>query len=270
MPATPMTYSVEAYNLSHASENKIHDDTVAKKLGFTGGLVPGVEMYAYMTHPVLAAFGRDWLSRGRMDCRLLKPLYDGRTALITAAPTAPAPGLELKLESDGVLCATGHASMAETGEHAPSISDWQLREPPSERPPASPASLSVDTWLSTAAMTFTPDQAATYLRDVREENPLYGEHGLAHPGILLRLLNSALKENVVLAPWVHTGSKVRNYAEARIGDKLQARARVTANYERKGHRLVELDGIVVANGAKLIARVQHTAVYALRQLAETH
>jgi hypothetical protein len=48
------TYDVEAYNISHASENKIHDDAVAKKLGFTGGLVPGVEMYAYMTNPRLA------------------------------------------------------------------------------------------------------------------------------------------------------------------------------------------------------------------------
>ena len=44
------SYSVEAYNISHASENKIHDDAVAQKLGFSGGLVPGVEVYGYMTH----------------------------------------------------------------------------------------------------------------------------------------------------------------------------------------------------------------------------
>ena len=45
------TYAVEAYNLSHASENKIHDDAIAQKLGFSGGLVPGVEVYAYACHP---------------------------------------------------------------------------------------------------------------------------------------------------------------------------------------------------------------------------
>ena len=36
-----MTYRVEAYNLSHASENRIHDDATAQRFGFTGGLVQG-------------------------------------------------------------------------------------------------------------------------------------------------------------------------------------------------------------------------------------
>ena len=54
---TSTTYRVEAYNLSHASENKIHDDAVAQKLGFAGGLVPGVEVYAYACHPAVAALG---------------------------------------------------------------------------------------------------------------------------------------------------------------------------------------------------------------------
>ena len=52
------TYTVEAYNLSHASENKIHDDAVAQKLGFSGGLVPGVEVYAYACHPARAPLGQ--------------------------------------------------------------------------------------------------------------------------------------------------------------------------------------------------------------------
>ena len=54
----PQPYTVEAYNLSHASENKIHDDSVAQKLGFAGGLVPGVEVYAYACHPVVRRWGR--------------------------------------------------------------------------------------------------------------------------------------------------------------------------------------------------------------------
>ena len=78
-----MSYQVEAYNLSHASENKIHDDTVAQKLGFAGGLVPGVEVYAYACHPPVERWGRAWLERGRMECRFLKPVYDGRIAEVT-------------------------------------------------------------------------------------------------------------------------------------------------------------------------------------------
>jgi len=46
--------TVRANNTSSASENKIHDDSVARQYGFSGGLVPGVDIYAYMTHPVVA------------------------------------------------------------------------------------------------------------------------------------------------------------------------------------------------------------------------
>ena len=57
---TAIKHQVEAYNLSAASENKIHDDTVARRFGFQGGLVPGVEVYGYMTNPAVRHFGPDW------------------------------------------------------------------------------------------------------------------------------------------------------------------------------------------------------------------
>ena len=49
-PMDSLTYRVSAYNTSKLSENKIHDDTVARKFGFSGGLVPGVDVMAYMMH----------------------------------------------------------------------------------------------------------------------------------------------------------------------------------------------------------------------------
>ena len=72
-------YHVEAFNTAKESENKIHDDAVARRFGFKGGLVPGVEVYAYMTHLPVARWGRAWLDRGSAECRLLKPVYDGDT-----------------------------------------------------------------------------------------------------------------------------------------------------------------------------------------------
>ena len=111
------------------------------------------------------------------------------------------------------------------------------------------------------------DISAQYLRDVREADPIYAREGLAHPGLLLRLCNLALRENVVLQPWIHTGSKVTNFAVARVGDELSARARVAANYDRKGHRMVDLDVALIANGRTVIAHVLHTAAYRLRQLS---
>ena len=42
-------------NFSEASDNKMHSDDVAARYGFSGGLVPGVAVYAYMTIPVVKA-----------------------------------------------------------------------------------------------------------------------------------------------------------------------------------------------------------------------
>ena len=63
------------YNYAEAHDNKIHSDDVASQYGFKGGLVPGVGVYAYLTYPVVVAFGREWLERGAMTAKFLKPIY---------------------------------------------------------------------------------------------------------------------------------------------------------------------------------------------------
>ena len=85
------TYRVQACNLSLASENKIHDDDVARRFGFAGGLVPGVEVYAYMTHLPVVRWGVAWLERGTAECRFSKPIYDGKLAIVTATEVVAGP-----------------------------------------------------------------------------------------------------------------------------------------------------------------------------------
>lgn len=264
--ATPATYTVEAFNVSHASENKIHDDTVAKKLGFTGGLVPGVEVYAYATHLAVARFGRAFLERGSMTCRFQKPVYDGAMATATAAETPT--GIELKVESNGDLCATGVAALPTTTPVPPLASAYAAAMPPdlAARPPASPETLAKGLEFGIRAFELTPALHAEYLANVRERHPVYAAEKLAHPGQLLRLCNSILRENVVLPPWIHVGSRVQSFAAPRVGQVLDARAVVVDNYERKGHRLVDLDVLLLADGVPA-TRVLHTAIYQLRHLA---
>src|SRR3954466_11669649 len=78
------TWSVQAYNTAKQSENKMHDDTVAQRFGFSGGLVPGVDVMAYMMHLPVAKWRRDFLERGLIEARFIKPVYDGEIAGVTA------------------------------------------------------------------------------------------------------------------------------------------------------------------------------------------
>jgi acyl dehydratase len=267
--ASRITYTIEAYNISHASENKIHDDTVAKKLGFSGGLVPGVEVFAYASHLPLERWGGRFLERGEMAAKFGKPVYDGRLATASAVE-APDGSLELRVESEGVECATGSARLPASPTASVSSADYPYHAPPTDpdaRPPADEASLAAGNLLSTVPAVLDRERHETYLKDVREKNDLYAREGIAHPGILLRLCNFALRENVVLPPWVHVGSAMRFLSLARVGEALSARTRVTANYDRKGHRLVDLDCLVLA-GERPVAHVTHTAIYKLRHLSE--
>jgi acyl dehydratase len=261
-------YRVSAYNTAQQSENKIHDDGVASRFGFRGGLVPGAEVYAYMTHLPVLRWGRDWLEHGAAECRFLSPVYDGETAAVTATET-PA-GLAIELRSGDTLCATGEASLRDGPEPPPLLDGFRAVSPPPEdqRPPADEISLATGTWLSMRPLTVTPEFAAAYLAEVRETAGLYAAEGLVHPGLVGRLGNAALTHNVRLGPWIHVGSRVAYLSAARIGETLSLRAQVTGNYERKGHRFVELDALILA-GERKVARLHHVAIYRPRQVAES-
>jgi len=264
---TPKPYHVSAYNTAKASENKIHDDATARRFGFTGGLVGGVHVYAYMTHVPVAHWGRAWLERGTGDCKFSKPVYEGDIAEIDAEETAA--GLALTVRSHGELCATGSAALPSAAT-APTLAEFQPATPPAHdaRPAADERSLAVGSWLGMNPLLVTAEFHAQDLTDTRETDPLYTAEGIVHPGTILRCCNWVLSHNVVLPAWMHVGSMVQNLGIAHIGDTLSARARVTQNYVHKGHKFVEVDVLVLANERSPLARVTHTAIYLPRQLAE--
>ena len=134
---------MSAYNTAHDSENKIHDDDVARRFGFGGGLVPGVDVYGYMTHLPVLRWGRAWLERGTAECRFFKPVYDGDIASVTASEAVcervrqRAKGaLDISVESRGEACATGRAALPDARPAAPSLDLFRKVPQRAERPPA--------------------------------------------------------------------------------------------------------------------------------------
>jgi len=258
-------YRVSAYNTAHDSENKIHDDAVARRFGFGGGLVPGVDVYGYMTHLPVLRWGRAWLERGTAECRFYKPVYDGDIASVAANQADG--GLDISLESRGEICATGRAALPDSLPASPSLDLFRRVPQRAERRPADEESLAADSWLGIEPYPITPEATLRYLADLREAAPIYAEEGLIHPATILRSCNFVLSRNVVLGPWIHTGSRVQHLATAAVGDTLSVRAHITGNYEHKGHRFVELDALVLAGERTPVAHIAHTAIYRPRQIA---
>jgi acyl dehydratase len=265
MPTT--RYHVLAYNISHNSENKIHDDTVAKKFGFTGGLVPGVDIYAYMMHVAVGRWGQAFLEHGTAECRFMKPVYDGDIAEVSGDDTPDE--TIINVHSKGQHCATGRAALP-AAIAAPALDSFAAATTPAmeARPPATAENIPIGGAFSPNPLEVTQQWSDDYLRDVRERDPLYKAEGIIHPGIILRMCNWSLSHSVQLGPWIHVGSKVRNHSIARVGETLGARARVTNNYDHKGHLFVDLDVLVLANNTRPVAHVAHTAIYRPRQVAQ--
>ncbi len=264
------TYRASAKMPDHPVENKIHEDGLARAMGFRGGLVPGVTVYAWMTHPVVEALGPAWLERGTFSVRFTKPIYFGESATVDASVAARTEdGITLQvraLDAGGELCATATMGLSLGLPPAvPDVSAYPASPLPTERPEVSRAILESRPVLGTPELVLDEPAAQAFLDRVRESLPLYREaRAPAHPALYLDQANRALSANVRVSPWAHVESEGRHLGLGRVGERIETRAKVKSLFERKGHEFVELDLLLLAGAARPIASVRHLAIYRLR------
>jgi hypothetical protein len=203
---------VRAVNTAADSENKIHHDAVAAGYGFRGGLVPGVTLYGYMAAAAMEHFGPQWLDRGAMGIRFLKPVYAGDEIVVT-----------VEAGGDGrVRINAGGSASADAWMHSGAPGNpTSHTDAPVERRVASRETLVPGIHLS--ALVRRLDLAQS--RITAPLDPFIGPERRAHPAILLSLANEILASNYELGPWMHTASEVRNSNSGRDGEPICVRAR---------------------------------------------
>ncbi len=229
-------YRVRAVNTAPDSENKMHDDGVAAQYGFRGGLVPGVTVYGYMLAPIVEN-APEWLEHGSMAVRFLEPFYDGE-AVMVRAEAADDGAIHVAAErDDGSVCAKGIAKIRAADATEPG---WYREDTlPRERPVPERDNLNPGTLLGT----------------------LVEKIDTTEPERLLLFSNYILMRNFKLGPWIHAASEVTNWSAARSGDEISARGVIHDRFERKGHEFVVVDVMLIANAARLVQTVRHTAIY---------
>ncbi|HMK12342.1 MAG TPA: hypothetical protein VK461_12210, partial [Acidimicrobiales bacterium] len=246
------------------SENKIHDDAVAKRFGFEGGLVPGVTVHGYLTWPAADVWGRALLEGGTITSRFLKPVYDGEPVAIWAEWVEDEVRVEARNERDEV-CGTAVAAMPTAPLEPLGLGEFP-NEPlpsPDRRPPASPEVLGHAT-LGVYERRWHADKADEYLDIVSDELAVYCDPPIAHPGWLLRGANYVLSQSVRLGPWIHVGSECRHHSVVTDGELVATRGRVIDLFEKGGHRFVVMD-VLTSVDDRPVTSVRHTAIYEPRQ-----
>ncbi len=261
--------ALTAVNTAPDSENRMHGDE-ARRYGFSSGLVPGVDVLAYLAHDGVEAWEADWLGGGRMTGRLIAPVYDGEPVeVVTAEADGPIDG---RIDSsvtgaDGGVRATAALSPLAAEDRPPLLeradaTNFEILIGPDRdaRPPAAEVLLDPGTPLATQWATFHADRAERYLDEISEPHPAFRDHGLAHPGWLLRFANWALSTTVRLGPWIHVSSDAWLLESVRDGDHLEVRAVVTDRFERKGHAFVDLTATYLVED-RPVALVDHRAIW---------
>ncbi|MEK7793966.1 MAG: MaoC family dehydratase [Candidatus Hydrogenedentota bacterium] len=258
---------VTANNYALHSDNKMHDDSTAAEYGFRGGLVPGVGVYAYMTQQAVRAFGREWIERGAMRGKFLKPVYHGETVTVHAEQLAT-DALKLSVvNSEGTVCAVGEASLPthtappESSHFAEAaLPQYERRRPPDlEHLPKGETLGTLP--FSVELPGLRGESGGLFYEDVCDPLEWYrGPEAVCHPAWIGALANRVLAANIELGPWIHTETHAQHFASPLNGEETQVRARIHDSFEKKGHVFVVADVLWLGRGGRSLARAVHTAI----------
>ncbi len=267
MTANIPSHQILALNDAENSENRIHSDAIAANYGFKGALVSGVNVFGYLTQPLVRIYGEQWLQKGMMDVLFLKPAYQDDLLTITTENLDDTSDQRSHLSSihneEGLLLARLESWLPNT---LPEINE--LANSNGGRAIESREEI---TWDKINLMEAAPllqwqpteKDNQLHVSAQRDQSSLYeGAKQYIHPYYLLDMCNTALKNMFIMPAWVHTGSKLILREAIRVGDQLEVLAIPTEKWKRKGHEFIKLY-ICIRDREKVALEVEHTAIFRL-------
>jgi len=266
----PIGWEANAFNQVPESSNRIHSDEMARSLGFTGALVPGVTVSAYLVHPGLIAWGADFLNRSKAEVTVHKPLYDGHNFEVTVSE-ASAGGYSAKLmDSSGVVCATARVELLNMLPEPPVYRGDALLTKDTQRPEATPENMALLKLqgLSALVSTWETEQPmSSYLKDsnLMPELLRVDAGGMANAGYLLGLTNGILSGNALMNPWIHLQTSSCFFKAVALNTELIVECAIKDLFNRKGHEFVDIDVFAFERATKkAVMSAELRAIYQVR------
>ena len=239
MSEIPETWSVTARNLPEHAGNAIHTDAGAIAAGFESALVAGVTTYAYLTHPLVAAWGVDWLTSGGGEVRFRAPVFADHRVDCVVSPVD---------ESDDVLVEAVCASQSNN----PRVSLRAMRNAGSPRP------MRPGDTLASRRFTLTGEFGADYGWRAGDDIQMYERDGIVHPAVWPAIANRIMSTDLVRGAWIHTRSLIRHHAPGPAGATVDVYATVVDRFERHGQRAV-IDVLIEHEGRPIVS-IEHEAI----------
>ena len=248
--------------------NPIHSTEVAAQYGFRGALVGGVTVYGWLTPPITEVLGERWLNDGWADVRFRRPTFPGDLMTARAELGPDGEATVSMLNPEGVATIEGTAGLGKAA--------WfgELTAPgnrPAEPKPAQVPVLTLETaptgqQLRPMLLPWLHADASGYATNLQKDTSkrFNGPEALVHPGWIAARMTPLLKHSYDYGPSIHIRTQVQHLAPARAGQAFTITGTFLRAYEQNGHHVAELDGSLLAEDGRELARLRHTTIFRIR------
>ncbi|WP_203076985.1 hotdog family protein [Falsiroseomonas ponticola] len=240
----------------------VHDDDVARRLGYRAALVPGAFLYGHFSRIAVDRWGMAWIERGSMAASFRRPVYNGDAVTIAVTP-GDGDAIHLSMTGhDGQVAAEGWIAPPAVAE-APSLGEWPLRPlpRPEDRPAVALGEAITGRRGGTAGTVATMAEILESRAAFDETHPIYEATGVAHPGFPMRRAMFEVNGSYRWpGPIVLTACEARHFAAVRPGQRLQVSSVIAETFVRRGKHYVVTEELMLAD-ARPVARFRRTQLY---------
>ena len=226
------SWSIAAVNLPEHADNPVHTVEGGLAAGYDGAVVAGTTVFAYLTRPVAAAWGRDWVTNGGHEVWFRAPVLADEIVTVSGDP-------------DEVTATVGSRRCArlipERVATAPAEATGRRLEP-----------LVVE----------LTDRWTGYASRAGEDLGLYAEDGLVHPSLWPVLANRVFATQLIDGAWVHTRSRIRHLGAVAPGSTVVVESWEIDRFESRAGERAVVD-IRMSVAGEPVCAVEHEAIVRL-------
>ena len=262
-----------AYNQVPDSDNRIHSDELAREYGFSGALVPGVTVSAYLIQPAVEKWGMEWLNRGHAHVVVSSPLYDETGFEVRTDWHGDS--YRAELISGGNKTASASVSLQAAGTNHgierrgdPVMPDNFLGPQANYE---TMLSLQGNGCMAKAFLWSADHEMARYFRSQTDMPALLrsdgavSSGGFANMSFILGCANRHFAAVASMSQWVHLETRSQNFEAVPLGTQLISEMRVLKLFSKKGHEFADCEfNLFRADNGRGVCTIEQRAIYRLR------
>lgn len=247
-----------------SGDASIHEDGTARDYGYSGALIPGIDIGAWLMELLCDLWGLAWIERGTIELKNSRPVYDTQEIVLRVIPEGGKAALEVT-SAQGEMLARGSATLPDAPLEV-DAADYPFRPFDAPLKKAEPGGLTVGQPLGGSRVVVDRAYLGPLLDRAMAKNPLLAGDRV-HP---LALQQSSTWDSIgsfdYATPGMHVWGEAIHLRPVQVGAELSSAGRIIDLWERKGNHYMRTEQLVYADGAPA-ALMRRDVIYWMAKVA---